>query len=395
MIADINRDERPGAVRGGRHRPAARAAALHRAQRGAGRATTPHRFDRAVIATGSDPAVTAGIGLEGVPYLTNETVFSLTELPDRLSCSAAGPSGSSWRRPSGASAAASPCSTAAISCCPRRTPRSGRWSPRCWPARASTCACARLADRRRPARRRDRRAGRRGRTERRSRPPTRCWWPRAGPRVAGIGLDALGVEHGPGGVAVDERMRTSAAPRLRRRRRHRPVPVHARRGLRGAHRRPERRRQESRRPTTGSCPGSPSSTPRWRASASPSRRRASEHGGVEVVRFPMSRVRPRPDARRADRVRQARHRRPPRGGAAGRRAEVVGAHIVGPHAGELLHEVVVAMQSRDVRRAASPRRSTPTPRRASAVQQAASQLFPIGRALVEGDSLPDQATTRG
>ena len=41
-------------------------------------------FRRAVIATGGHPAVPPIPGLSGVPYLTNETLFSLTDLPRRL-----------------------------------------------------------------------------------------------------------------------------------------------------------------------------------------------------------------------------------------------------------------------------------------------------------------------
>ena len=42
------------------------------------------RFTRAAIATGSRPAVPPIDGLSNTPYLTNETVFELTERPDRL-----------------------------------------------------------------------------------------------------------------------------------------------------------------------------------------------------------------------------------------------------------------------------------------------------------------------
>jgi pyruvate/2-oxoglutarate dehydrogenase complex dihydrolipoamide dehydrogenase (E3) component len=42
------------------------------------------RFTRAAIATGSRPAVPPIDGLSDTPYLTNETVFALTERPDRL-----------------------------------------------------------------------------------------------------------------------------------------------------------------------------------------------------------------------------------------------------------------------------------------------------------------------
>ena len=55
--------------------------------------STPLRFRRAVIATGSRPAVPAIDGLADTPYLTNETVFGLTERPERLLVIGAGPIG--------------------------------------------------------------------------------------------------------------------------------------------------------------------------------------------------------------------------------------------------------------------------------------------------------------
>jgi pyruvate/2-oxoglutarate dehydrogenase complex dihydrolipoamide dehydrogenase (E3) component len=51
------------------------------------------RFRRAVIATGSRPATPPVRGLEAVPYLTNETLFSLTERPGHLVAIGAGPIG--------------------------------------------------------------------------------------------------------------------------------------------------------------------------------------------------------------------------------------------------------------------------------------------------------------
>ena len=48
---------------------------------------------RIVIATGSVPLVPPIPGLDGVPYLTNETVFDLTELPRRLIVVGGGPIG--------------------------------------------------------------------------------------------------------------------------------------------------------------------------------------------------------------------------------------------------------------------------------------------------------------
>ncbi len=51
------------------------------------------RFAKAVIATGARAAAPAISGLKDVPYLTNESLFSLTELPRRLGIIGAGPIG--------------------------------------------------------------------------------------------------------------------------------------------------------------------------------------------------------------------------------------------------------------------------------------------------------------
>src|SRR5580704_4429813 len=55
--------------------------------------STSLRFRRAVIATGSRPAVPPIDGLADTPHLTNETVFGLTERPTRLLTIGAGPIG--------------------------------------------------------------------------------------------------------------------------------------------------------------------------------------------------------------------------------------------------------------------------------------------------------------
>jgi pyruvate/2-oxoglutarate dehydrogenase complex dihydrolipoamide dehydrogenase (E3) component len=69
---------------------------------GAGKFTGPdtievggqtQRFAKAVIATGARAAAPPIPGLKDVPYLTNETLFSLTELPKRLGIIGAGPIG--------------------------------------------------------------------------------------------------------------------------------------------------------------------------------------------------------------------------------------------------------------------------------------------------------------
>ncbi len=51
------------------------------------------KFKRAVIATGARAAAPPIAGLDSVPYLTNETLFSITELPQRLGIIGAGPIG--------------------------------------------------------------------------------------------------------------------------------------------------------------------------------------------------------------------------------------------------------------------------------------------------------------
>ncbi|MDX6645211.1 MAG: hypothetical protein QOK40_938, partial [Miltoncostaeaceae bacterium] len=92
VVAEINRDERPelfeqAGIRLLRGR-AAFTGSHELAVDGAA-----HRFERAVIATGSDPAVPAGIGLESVPHLTNQTVFGIPALPARLAVLGGGPIG--------------------------------------------------------------------------------------------------------------------------------------------------------------------------------------------------------------------------------------------------------------------------------------------------------------
>ncbi len=54
---------------------------------------TPLKFRKAVIATGTRPEIPKIQGLAQAPYLTNETVFELTELPRRLLVLGGGPIG--------------------------------------------------------------------------------------------------------------------------------------------------------------------------------------------------------------------------------------------------------------------------------------------------------------
>jgi pyruvate/2-oxoglutarate dehydrogenase complex dihydrolipoamide dehydrogenase (E3) component len=71
--------------------------------------------------------------------------------------------------------------------------------------------------------------------------------------------------------------------------------------------------------------------------------------------------------------------------------EVVGAHIIGPGAGDLIHEFALAMQTRAFAgRLAQTIHAYPS--MAMGVQQAAAQLFPLGRAAA-GDPRTDLAET--
>jgi pyruvate/2-oxoglutarate dehydrogenase complex dihydrolipoamide dehydrogenase (E3) component len=391
VIADINRDERPELFE----------QAGIALRRGVLRFTGPneaaldgavHRFERAVVATGSDPAVPAGIGLEAVPYLTNETVFSLTELPERLVVLGGGPIGLELAQAFGRLGSRVTVLHSGDQLLAKEDPEVGALVAELLAGEGIDVRLRTVAT---GVAREDGAIGVRAdgpdgavaatadavlvATGRR-------------PRVEGLGLEALGVEHGPRGVAADERMRTSA--------RH----VFAAGDVTGRYLFTHVAAYEGRiagQNAAGTRQKADYRVVPWVTFLDPEVARVGltepqareAHGGVEVVRFPMSRV---------DRARLLGE---PIGFVklvtAGRRAvgrlgggEVVGAHIVGPRAGELLHEVVLAMQSRAFAgRMAQAIHAYPTT--SMAVQQAASQLFPIGRALVEGESLPVQSTTGG
>jgi pyruvate/2-oxoglutarate dehydrogenase complex dihydrolipoamide dehydrogenase (E3) component len=64
--------------------------------------------------------------------------------------------------------------------------------------------------------------------------------------------------------------------------------------------------------------------------------------------------------------------------------ELVGAQIVGPRAGELIQECALAMQTRAFAGRLA-QTIHPYPAMSVAVQQAAAQLFPLGRMLEPND----------
>ncbi len=107
------------------------------------------------------------------------------------------------------------------------------------------------------------------------------------------------------------------------------------------------------------------------------------HTGVEIVTYPMRRVdRARIEERAVGFVKLVTAGRRLLGRVGG--GELVGAQIVGPRAGELIQECALAMQTHCFAGRLT-QTIHPYPAETLAVQQAAAQLFPLGRALVERD----------
>ncbi|MGE0026352.1 MAG: NAD(P)/FAD-dependent oxidoreductase [Thermoleophilia bacterium] len=340
------------------------------------------RFSRAVIATGSAPAVPQGVGLEDVPHLTNETIFALTALPRRLVVLGGGPIGLELGQ-----AFARLGSEVTI------LHRGARLLAKEEPEIAD------LVARRLAAEGLDIHLGVRETTFLRHEGGVAARLSGTSghrtvvadavlvatgrtPRIGGLGLEVLGVRTVPAGVAVDPRMRTSAPH------------VFAAGDVVGGHLFTHVAGYEGRiagRNAAGRRERADYRVVPWvtyldpevaRVGLTEEQARAGRRR-VEVVRFPMSRVDRARVRGRADGVVKL--------VVAGRRVlgrlgggEVVGAHIVGPGAGEMLAEVVLAMQTRAFAgRLAQSIHAYPT--LSMGVQQAASQLFPIGRALVDAE----------
>jgi pyruvate/2-oxoglutarate dehydrogenase complex dihydrolipoamide dehydrogenase (E3) component len=111
---------------------------------------------------------------------------------------------------------------------------------------------------------------------------------------------------------------------------------------------------------------------------------ARRHGGdVRIAVFPMARVdRARIGGRPVGFVKLVTRRRGLLGWVGG--GELVGAQIVGPRAGELIQECALAIRTRAFAGRLA-QTIHPYPAMSMAVQQAAAQLFPLGRALAPGD----------
>jgi pyruvate/2-oxoglutarate dehydrogenase complex dihydrolipoamide dehydrogenase (E3) component len=167
------------------------------------------RFRRAVIATGGRPAAPPIPGLDRVRYLTNETVFTLTELPRRLVVLGAGPVGCEM-----AQAFARLGSEVTLVCrganvLPRDDADAARIVERAMAAHG-----VRIVHGARAARAEERgservlHVEREGRTEEIAGDELLVAVGRA-PNVEGLGLEQAGVSYDRSGVTVDDRLRTS------------------------------------------------------------------------------------------------------------------------------------------------------------------------------------------
>ncbi|MEZ5286761.1 MAG: mercuric reductase [Vicinamibacterales bacterium] len=171
------------------------------------------RFARAVIATGTRPAVPPIPGLDTVPFLTNETVFDVAEVPARLLVLGAGPIGcelaQAWARLGAA--------VTLIDVAPGILPREDA-DAAAWVRRSLERDCVRLALGRTVTR--AERAGESVRLHLGASGPD----PAAvhegdqllvatgrAPNVEGLNLPAAGVRASAQGIEVDDRLRTANA----------------------------------------------------------------------------------------------------------------------------------------------------------------------------------------
>jgi pyruvate/2-oxoglutarate dehydrogenase complex dihydrolipoamide dehydrogenase (E3) component len=335
------------------------------------------RFEHAVVATGTRPLVPPDLGLEEVPYLTNETIFALERLPRRLVCLGGGPTAlelaQAFRR-FGSDVVVLEQMEKLL---PHEEPEAGELAAE---VLADEGVELRLATRPTRAERREEEialhlpsgeeevgdallvaAGRRTDTD-------------------GLGLDVLGVALRDGFVEADDRCRTSAdhvfaAGDVTGGFLFTHVAAHEGRvaGLNAAGR--KEKVDLSVVPWVTFLDPEIARVGLTEAEARERRR------GVEAVVFPMGRVdRARIAGRPEGFIKLVTAARPLLGRAGG--GELVGAQIAGPRAGELIQECALAMRTRCFAgRLAQTIHAYPSA--SMGVQQAGAQLFPLGRVLVE------------
>jgi pyruvate/2-oxoglutarate dehydrogenase complex dihydrolipoamide dehydrogenase (E3) component len=332
---------------------------------------------RFVIATGSEPAVPPIRGIDDVPYLTNRTVFDLTELPERLLVLGGGPIGLELAQAFRRFGSEVTVVEMLDQLLPYGEPEAG--------AAVERILAADGVELRLGARALEVKGGSEielildeGRVS------GDVLLVAAGRRasVAGLGLEALGLALDKGYARVDRRCRTSV--------RH----VYAAGDVTGGFQLTHVAAHEGTvagRNAAGKRARTDERVVPWVTFLDPevahvglteaaARRR---HRQVRTVTFPIARV----DRARIDRtsegfVKLVTARKPLLGWLGG--GQLVGAQIVGPRAGELIHECALAIHTRMFAgRLAQMIHAYPT--MSVGLQQAASRLFPIGHALVEGD----------
>ena len=335
------------------------------------------RFERAVVAAGTRPLIPPGLGLEDVPYLTNETILELNQLPRKLVCLGGGSTGLEFAqvfRRFGSDVVIVEQDGKLL---PREEPEAGELAQEVLAAEGIEL---RLASPAMHARRSDGAialsfesgeeevgdallvaAGRRAQSD-------------------DLGLELLGVTLRDGFVEADEHCRTRAE--------HVFAAgdvtggllfthVAAREGRVAGLNAAGKREKVDLRVVPSITFLDPEIA---RVGLTEAEARASLRG-VETVVFPMARVdRARITGRPEGFVKLVTAARRLLGRAGG--GELAGAQIAGPRAGELIHECALAMQTRSFTgRLAQMIHAYPSA--SMGVQQAGAQLFALGRVLVE------------
>lgn len=388
VIADINRDESDESFEeAGIHIIKGRASFLgpHQLQVNG----TTYSAERFVLAQGTDPLVPDVAGLASCPHVTNETVFSMAAQPKRLIVLGGGPIGLELGQcflrlgSEVVTVAKQP------QLLPREDPEVGGLVAKILEREGmeiyqdadarrvsfdgSTITIEFIQD---------------GTTRQATGDQLLVATGRA-PRLEGLGLDKLGVTVTERGIPVDERCRTNLSH------------VWAAGDITGQYLFTHAAALQGRVAGSNAAGKRAKADYRvlpWVTFLDPEIARVGltepearkRHKDVEVVRFPFSRIdRARTMLETEGWIKLVTVGKPVTGRAGG--GELVGAHIVGVHAGEMLHEAVLSMQARTFAgRLAQAVHAYPT--LALGMQQAAGQLFAGGRALSESAPLEAMAT---
>jgi pyruvate/2-oxoglutarate dehydrogenase complex dihydrolipoamide dehydrogenase (E3) component len=332
---------------------------------------------RIIVCTGSRPAVPAIPGLDNVPFLTNETLFDLETQPRRLTVLGAGPIGLEIAQAFARLGTAVTVLDVVGTLLPREDPEIAAIARPLLDAEGIRFHLdVEVTEARRNASqvvlmvRRDASVEGVGAdallvaTGRR-------------PNASGFGLEDVGVEVGPTGITVDAHMRTSVRS------------IYAAGDVVGIMPFTHAAAYEGRIAARHAVHGRGSADHRvipWITFTDPEIAHVGltepearhQFRDVRVATLPYTAVDRAVIQRQVRGLLKVITRRKPvlgyRGG-----GEVVGAHIVGPGAGDLIHEFALAMQTRAFAgRLAQTVHAYPS--MAMGVQQVAAQLFPLGRA---------------